>query len=231
MVVHVSDEQRLQHQAQALGDPSRFTIFEYIADSAAPVGVAELTELMGFNHNAIRQHLMKLLDADLITESTEKRTTRGRPRLTYQARTDAFDRFQNRPGGSYQRLAAMLLDMAASGDSAYEVGRRSASTNARSPKPVGLEPDDPQPDIEEIVGAVANRLEIDGFSPSVKGSKIKLGRCPFADLAAVEPGVVCELHRGLIDGCVELLPGSVEAVLTPKPPGRAGCTVDIKPRG
>ncbi len=223
MLQFVSEARPIQHQAQALGDPSRFAIFEHIAASAVPVGVSELTELMGFNHNAIRQHLVKLLDADLITESTEKRPTRGRPRLTYQARSDAFDRFQNRPGGSYQRLAAMLLDMAASGDSAYEVGRRSSACN-ETPIPVDVDPTE-----NEIVGALANRLELDGFSPLIKGSKITLGRCPFADLAAVEPDIVCELHRGLIDGCLAALPGSAAAVLVPKPPRRVGCTVLIDP--
>lgn len=223
MLSRVTDERRLQRQAQALGNPSRFAIFEHIARSATPVGVAELTELMGFNHNAVRQHLVKLLDADLIAETTEKRTTRGRPRLTYQARSDAFDQFQNRPGGSYQRLAAMLLDLATSSDSAYDVGRRSTSS-IEFPNV-----DDLDPNHHELVGALARRLELDGFSPSVEGSEIRLGRCPFADLAAVEPGVVCELHRGLIDGYLERMPGTAEAVLSLQPPRRAGCTVLVDP--
>lgn len=185
--------------------------------------VAELTELMGFNHNAIRQHLIKLLDAGLISQSTQRRLTRGRPRLTYQARTDAFDGFQNRPGGSYQRLAAMLLDLATSGDSPYEVGRRS-TLSAESQTTAKLDPakDDP-------VGALALRLELDGFKPSVNGSTIELGRCPFADLAVADPDVVCELHRGLIDGCLDRPTGGATATLSPRPPRLAGCTVTIDP--
>ena len=49
----------LQVQAKALGDPTRHRIFRYIADAAAPVGVAELTDHVGLNHNAIRQHLVR----------------------------------------------------------------------------------------------------------------------------------------------------------------------------
>lgn len=221
MLSDVGNTQPLQHQAQALGDPSRFAIFEHIAASETPVSVAELTELMGFNHNAIRQHLVKLLDADLITESTEKRPTRGRPRLTYRVRSDAFDRFQNRPGGSYQRLAAMLLDLAKTGDSAYEVGRRSIECDAPGDAVV-------QPTGNGTVDALVRRLELDGFNPSAKASTIELGRCPFADLAALEPEIVCELHRGLIDGCLDRLPGEARAVLVPKPPRRAGCTVLVE---
>ncbi len=224
MLQAVVDE--LQRQAQALGDPSRFTIFEHIARSPTPVGIAELTTLMGFNHNAIRQHLIKLLDADLITESTEKRSTRGRPRLIYLARSDAFDRFQNRPGGSYQRLAALLLDLATSGDLPYEVGRRSISRGAA---PHGDESDPDPVDAPQTVEALAERLEQGGFSPSVNGMEVELGRCPFADLAAVHPEIVCELHRGLIDGFLAQVPGNSRASLTPEPPHSAGCTVRIDP--
>ncbi len=218
----MSDKQQIQRQAQALGDPSRFEIFEHIASSPGPVGVAELTDLMGFNHNAIRQHLAKLLDAGLVTETAEKRQTRGRPRLTYRARGDAFDRFQNRSGGSYRRLAGLLLDLVVSGDTPHEVGRRSAGCEGfADPAPAA-------PTQAEIATALATRLEADGFDPSTNGVRIELNRCPFADLAGADPSIVCELHRGLIDGCVEELSTTTRATLTPRPPEQAGCVVDIK---
>lgn len=211
----VTTDQPIQRQAQALGDPTRFAIFEHVANSPDPIGVAELTERMGFNHNAIRQHLAKLVDADLVVESTEPRTTPGRPRLAYQARTDAFDRFQNRSGGSYQRLATMLLDLAATGDTPYEVGRRSAQCT---------ELDEPTDD-DGTIEAVMHRLDLDGFAPSRDESTVRLDRCPFAELASDNAAVVCELHRGLIDGCLEQLSDTTTVALTPKPPATAGCLV------
>jgi DNA-binding transcriptional ArsR family regulator len=62
---------RLQEQARALGDPTRYAIFRYVADApaASPAGIAELTEHLGLNHNAIRQHLAKLCDAGLVVEA------------------------------------------------------------------------------------------------------------------------------------------------------------------
>jgi len=59
----------LQEQAR-LGDPTRHRIFRYVADAGRPVGVAELTARFELNHNAIRQHLAKLVDAGLVTEAT-----------------------------------------------------------------------------------------------------------------------------------------------------------------
>jgi len=50
-------------QARALGDPTRHEVFRYIADGARSVDVAELTEHVGLHHNAVRQHLAKLVDA------------------------------------------------------------------------------------------------------------------------------------------------------------------------
>ena len=117
--MHLSDE--MQVQAKALSDPSRFRIFRHIAESTEPVHVADLTELLGFNHNAIRQHLKVLVDAALVAETTERRTERGRPRKLYAARSDALRSFES-VSGSHERLAAMLLDLHLSGSEPYGAG-------------------------------------------------------------------------------------------------------------
>ena len=79
----------LQLQARALGDPTRYRLFRYIADAQGPVTVAELTGYAGLNHNAIRQHLAVLRDAGLVTEEAERRDRPGRPRLLYRLRPEA----------------------------------------------------------------------------------------------------------------------------------------------
>ena len=53
----------LQQQARALGDPTRHAIFEHLAQAGRAVGVAELNAEFPLNHNAIRQHLAKLVPA------------------------------------------------------------------------------------------------------------------------------------------------------------------------
>ena len=82
----------LQLQARALGDPTRHDIFRYIADAARPVDVAELTKHLGLHHNAIRQHLAKLVRTALVTESTPPAIGRGRPRLRSVADASADSR-------------------------------------------------------------------------------------------------------------------------------------------
>ncbi len=60
-----------------LAHQTRHEIFRYIADASRPVDVAELTSHLGLDHNAIRQHLAKLVHAGLVVEDHAPRTGRG----------------------------------------------------------------------------------------------------------------------------------------------------------
>lgn len=71
----------IQRQARALGDPTRFEIFRYVAEASGPVRVATLTEHFSFNQSAIRQHLAKLVDARLLIEELATASGTGRPPL------------------------------------------------------------------------------------------------------------------------------------------------------
>ena len=203
----------VQRHARALSDQTRFRIFTHIAESAQPVAVAELTELLGFNHNAIRQHLTVLVDSELIVEERETRDRPGRPRLLYSARDGALGLLDD-SAGSYQRLASLLLEVAVSGISAYEVGRNAA---------VERQGDG---DVVATTATLLRQLAVEGFDPEQSGSEIVLRNCPFADVASDGPTVVCELHRGLIDG--HLGEGN-EAELRVRDPLAAGCRVVLAP--
>ena len=214
--VELTDE--MQTQARALSDPSRFRLFRHISEATESVDVAELTELLGFNHNAIRQHLAILVDAGLVAESTELRRTRGRPRKLYAPRTDALHAF----GGAtttYTRLSSMLLELYTSGDDPYAVGYREGNEAAG-----GAISDGP----DGVIGAVIRQLSMEGFAPTpYREDALTLGTCPFADVAAQNAEVVCTMHRGLIDGYLAGHGGAVECELSPKPPHEAGCGVRL----
>lgn len=215
--VIVSEEMQLQ--AKALADPSRFRLFEHIASATAPVLIADLTDLLGFNHNAIRQHLAILVGAGLVDEQNEVRTTRGRPRKIYALRSDALSAFGS-ISGSYETLAGLLLELADSDDSPYEVGRRSG---AHSPL-------DPSGGVGRVTDLLRRRLASDGFEPTTSDAGITtLHHCPFADVAGKNPGVVCEIHRGLIDGYLSAKDGAT-AGLEIHEPHRAGCRVTLNVR-
>src|SRR5688572_4985889 len=183
----------LQQQARALGDPTRHDIFRYVTDAARPVDVSELTDHFRLNHNAIRQHLAKLVDAQLIVESKAPSTGRGRPRLRYTLDPTAESRWG--ATGPYERLSLLLSEIIRTGDTPIEVGRRAGQLLA---EPAGAA--DP---VAELVDQMARQ----GFEPTVKkrgaGVEVILTSCPFATTARVDPETVCGLHLGLAQGIAD----------------------------
>jgi predicted ArsR family transcriptional regulator len=205
----------LQQQAKALGDPTRHRIFRYIVDAGVDVDVAELTEHFGFNHNAIRQHLAKLVDAGLVLESSAPVTGRGRPKLIYRVSPSAESRWG--VAGPYERLSWLLTEIVRSGDTPVEVGRRAIERQRLGTSTVGRDP------IDALVAEMARN----GFEPTVRrrGDQVDivLGTCPFSSTAQIDPDTVCNLHLGMAYGVAELVDGLVIDELVPRDPRQANC--------
>lgn len=206
----------LQTQARALGDPTRHEVFRYIAEADRPVDVAELTDHLGLHHNAIRQHLAKLVDARLVAEATAARAGRGRPRLVYTVDPSAESRWG--VTGPYERLTLLLSEIIRTGDTAVEVGRR-AGRQATAASTAGADP----------VAGLVDLMARHGFEPTAtrQGAEIDivLGTCPFATTAMVDPDTVCALHLGLAGGAADALDGLVIDELVARDPRRGGCVL------
>ena len=204
----------LQQQARALGDPTRHELFRYIADAARPVDVAELTEHVGLHHNAVRQHLAKLVEADLVSEAAAPRVGRGRPRLVYTVDPSAESRWG--VTGPYERLTLMLTEIIRSGDTPVDVGRRFGARLRVATK----RETDP-------VSSFVDAMEGHGFEPTTtrRGDQIDivLGACPFETTALADPDTVCGLHLGLAIGTADSLEGFVVDELIPRDPRRGTC--------
>jgi predicted ArsR family transcriptional regulator len=208
----------LQQEARALGDPTRHAIFRHIASAPAPVDIAELTELLGLHHNAIRQHLAKLVAAGLVEESRAPSGGRGRPRLRYSVAPGVESRWG--VVGPYERLAILLTEVIRTGSTPFEVGA-AAGREARSALSGA----------EDGVDGVAVAMRQQGFQPVVRRrgrfAKVTLEACPFATVVQADRRTICELHRGMAEGMVE----GTDAVLTDfvaKEPTRAGCRVVLE---
>ena len=204
----------LQLQARALGDPTRHELFRYVADAGRPVDVAELTEHLGLHHNAIRQHLAKLVEAGLVSETTAPRAGRGRPRLVYTVDPSAESRWG--VTGPYERLTLLLSEIIRTGDSPVDVGRRAG----RRVSAAASDAADP------VVGLV-DAMKRHGFEPTAtrRGDRIDivLGSCPFETTALADPDTVCGLHLGLAYGAADSLGGLVVDELVVRDPRRGTC--------
>ncbi|MDZ7676121.1 MAG: helix-turn-helix domain-containing protein [Acidimicrobiales bacterium] len=206
----------LQEQARALGDPTRYSIYHYLATSDDPVDVAELTEHFGFNHNAIRQHLAKLVAADLVVEEKATASGPGRPRLLYSIDPSADSRWD--VTGPYERLSLMLTEVIRTGDSAREVGQRTGRTLRDE-----HEGDD---DLTRLCAVMARQ----GFDPELRRRRdrtdVVLRTCPFESSALADPDTICQLHLGIAEGLAE--EGAIEVEdLIRKDPRRANCRLQL----
>ena len=206
-------------QNRALGDPTRHRVFAYVRDAPDRVGVAELTEHFRLHHNAIRQHLAKLVAAGLLIEETAAPSGRGRPRLVYRPTPGASERWGGT--GPHQALALMLLELLDGGGTPRDVGRRAGQRMAADYGP-GV-------DTTAVLETVARRL---GFEPRVEpargGSAVVLDRCPFVDAAGTSPGIVCDLHHGIAEGIADhVADGATVRGLVTRPAPRAGCRIEV----
>jgi predicted ArsR family transcriptional regulator len=210
---------KVQRQARALGDPTRFEIFRFVTGAPEPVRIATIADRFAFNPSAIRQHLAKLVDAGLLVEELASRSGTGRPPLQYRIAPNAMDVWGT--AGPYEFLALRLLEVAA-GRSPVQVGVDTGRQLAMA--------HDPDADAVDVIEAeMASR----GFEPRrelrARSVELVLDRCPFEAAASAGGDVVCQIHRGLAEGILEGLGSDLKVVdLIAYNPETAGCRLQIK---
>lgn len=208
----------LQQQARALGDPTRHKIFVFISAASGGVGIAEINAEFPFNHNAIRQHVAKLVDAGLVIERRESGGRPGRPRLVYELAAGVDSRWGL--VGPYERLSLLLAEVVETGDSVLDVGRRAGRTMAGTATGAA--------DGVDTMRAVMARQ---GFDPELRrkarSAEIVLKNCPFESAALDHRDTICTLHLGIAEGLAD---GTEVAVseLVAKDPRRANCRIRLR---
>lgn len=211
----------VQRQARALGDPTRFTIYQYISESPAPVRVAELARHLQCNPTAVRQHLAKLCDARLLVEESAPPGRSGRPPRQYRVAPSAMGTWG--APGPYELLSLMLLEVARDHGDPVQSGRDAGRRIAAEYDPAA----DP---LDVIEAEMARRGFEPRREPGAMDVDLVLDRCPFQAAAAADPEMVCGIHRGLAEGLLEGLGADLEvSALVPVDPVRAGCRLKIRP--
>jgi predicted ArsR family transcriptional regulator len=204
-------------KARAMAAPTRQAILAFVDEADGPVSVAELTDHLELNHNAVRKHLRQLVDAGLLVEAHEARTGPGRPKLVYELAPS----LTSSGGASYERLAVLLAAALTEGEQPREVGRRAGAI------PCTAAERDRAP-----IDVLAARLEADGFEPVIRRrggtTTVVLDRCPFVAAAEANPAAVCQLHLGLLEGAADAIGGLTVEGLVPHDPRRAGCRVAVR---
>jgi len=207
---------------KVLGDNTRYAIYLELARSEVPLSTAEVADTLELHPNTVRPHLERMREAGLIEVKSESRGTVGRPQHRWSTTADAPS-LGLEPSG-FKMLSTLLAGVAAAGAPGPElvaaVGRQRGRIAAEEQAPFAA---------SCLAGLMAELADL-GFDPAAveDGATTTIGftRCPFADLAAAFPTVVCHLHRGIVEGYVEAAGGSsVEAFHTIE--DRDPCRVDI----
>lgn len=142
--------------------------------------IAELTEATGLHANTVREHLQRLIDGGFVIPTTERRTTRGRPRTLYSAATG--DAAASSPVARDKVRAA-----AARGDLMRRIMPETASPTLGD-------------DATHQLDAIVEHLSESGLDPRVDDGDltIDLSPCPHAPSQSGHRATLCSVHLELM---------------------------------
>lgn len=201
---------------KALGDNTRYAIYLELARSPAPRSTAEVAESLELHPNTVRPHLERMREVGLLAVETASRGGVGRPQHLYSLEPEAPSLgLEPAPMPLLARLLAQVAALVGvEGEEAAvvgrEQGRRSAPPATSAPTAVAV---DEEGGLSACVDGLVADLARLGFDPAVAGdgesTTVAFTHCPFAELAQAHPEIVCQLHRGMVEGFVEARGGAV----------------------
>ena len=189
---------------KALGDDTRFAIYQELSNSPAPLSATELAERLTLHPNTVRPHLERMKEAGLVEVEPIHRGTVGRPQLRYSLAPGAPGLGLDPPAHTLLAglLAALAEQLGGDGLDAANLGRR-WGTEAGNRRQGG----------RGCLAALVAELDRLGFDPveselgddptgDARRVRVDFLHCPFRELAEAYPELVCNLHRGIVEGAV-----------------------------
>lgn len=194
---------------KALGDNTRYAIYLELARATMPRSTADVAEALDLHPNTVRPHLERMRDVGLLGVSVDGRGSVGRPQHLYSLAPDAPSLGLEPP--AFPLMAGLLANVAATygpgPDAVASIGRehgRHAGAAQVAGGALGGS--------EVCVAAVRAELTDLGFDPVEQTdgavTTIAFTHCPYQQLAEAFPELVCHLHRGVVEGIVEVLGGA-----------------------
>jgi predicted ArsR family transcriptional regulator len=187
---------------KALGDTTRYAVYQELAASPRPRSTAEVAEALGLHPNTVRPHLERMREVGLLEVTVDARGGVGRPQHRYGLAPDAPPLgLEPPPLPMLARLVLRLAERAGlSGADAADVARAQGAADA-----------DHYRNAPSTLEALVSELDRLGFDPEVTDGEgaddavVGFCHCPFRDVAERFPELVCGLHRGLVEGFVDAM--------------------------
>ena len=172
-----------------------------IARSPAPRSTNEIAEVLGLHPNTVRPHLERMREVGLLDVEVDNRGTVGRPQNRYFLASDAPSLGLEPP--SFPLLAGLLAAVAAQGGPAVLDVASVGSEHGVEQGAAAAKRTSTRACLSALMGELANL----GFDPVVSDdgqeTTIAFAHCPYRELAELYPELVCQLHRGIVEGFVE----------------------------
>jgi predicted ArsR family transcriptional regulator len=176
----------------------RSGVLRVLRAANAPMSIVAIADELGVHPNTVRFHLDTLVSTGRVEQVAADRRGPGRPALMFQAarRMD--------PGGT--RRYRVLAEILATGLADDEQAEAKALAAGRGwgrqlkPPPQSIE----TPDAEESIEHLVDLLDDLGFAPERDGDEqVRLGHCPFLELAETQKAVICSIHLGIMQGALD----------------------------
>ncbi|WP_353114147.1 ArsR family transcriptional regulator [Microbacterium sp.] len=171
--------------------------------------IGELSEATGLHANTVREHLQRLIEGGYVIQTSERRTSRGRPRTLYSAATGAPD-----------ASSPVAREKAAAAARRGDLMRRMLQTEAS---------DLGQRAINQL-DALIEHLEESGFEPIIdeRDLTVELTPCPHAAALPEHRPLLCRVHLGLMQGVLAEAGGPIAADCVRAAERPEECTVQLR---
>jgi predicted ArsR family transcriptional regulator len=203
---------------QALHDPVRRRLYRYVTSQPREVGRDEAARAVGVRRELAAFHLDKLVAAGLLEVAAVRRVSgrsgpgAGRPAKLY--RRGSVQHEVSVPERTYEVAAQLLAEAvdAAGAEVALQAAARRLGVRRGERERKGAAGATAAPD--EVAGILARR----GYEPYRDGAALRLGNCPFRDVATEFPAVVCGMNLALLEGLLDGVGAAgLSAVMDPAP--------------
>jgi predicted ArsR family transcriptional regulator len=207
-----------------LEDPVRARLYQIVSARAKPMRRDEAATAAGIGRPLAAYHLDKLVELGLLDATYQRPEGRtgpgsGRPAKLYSRSGQEFA--VTVPPREYE-LAARLLAVAVESDT---VGRSKAALRDAARQHGASLASQSQPAVSPGQ-ALQTALAGHGFEPwREEDGTIRLRNCPFHQLAALHPDLVCGMNLALIDGLIDGL--GAPAMHAGLDPGPGRCCVAV----
>ncbi len=215
-----------------LADPTRRALHAFVRRAREPVTREQAAAAVGISRKLAAFHLDKMVAAGLLVADSH-RAVRGVGRAPKAYRPSDRELRVAVPHRDYRLLADLLTQAIVSETSEENAHRAMLRIATEQGAALGLRcRQDVRPGrlgAERALSLLDDLLTRSGYEPYRPSPDcLRLGNCPFHELAAAAPDAVCALNHAYLDGVLDGLQATaVRAELAPAP---GDCCVEIRSR-